>query len=85
LTGRGDRIPWLTRPRVAAMPAPAVVNERTCTGCEQCVHDCPYDAIEMVARTDGREGRVARVKTDLCTSCGICIGSCPPMAIGAWG
>lgn len=78
-------VPWLTRPRVRALPAPAVVNERTCTGCEQCVHDCPYDAIEMVARSDGRTGAVARVKTELCTACGICIGSCPPMAIGPLG
>lgn len=78
-------VPWLTRPRLEALPAPAEVNERTCTGCEQCVRDCPYDAIEMVARTDGREGQVARVKTALCTSCGICVGSCPPMAIGPLG
>jgi ferredoxin/coenzyme F420-reducing hydrogenase delta subunit len=78
-------VPWLTRPRLEALPAPAEVNERTCTGCEQCVRDCPYDAIEMIARTDGREGLVAKVKTELCTSCGICIGSCPPMAIGPLG
>lgn len=78
-------IPWLTRPRPQALPAPATVNERTCTGCEQCVHDCPYDAIEMIARTGDREGMIARVKTELCTSCGICIGSCPPMAISALG
>jgi coenzyme F420-reducing hydrogenase delta subunit/ferredoxin len=79
----GVAVPWLTRP--AKLPAPAVVNERTCTGCEQCVHDCPYDAIEMVVRSDAREGMVARVKTELCTSCGVCIGSCPPMAIAALG
>ena len=85
LVGGVAAVPWLTRPRVAALPAPAEVNERTCTGCEQCVHDCPYDAITMVVRTDGREGQVARVKTALCTSCGICIGSCPPMAIGPLG
>ncbi|HSJ23137.1 MAG TPA: cytochrome b N-terminal domain-containing protein [Longimicrobiales bacterium] len=80
-------VPWLTRPRTVALPAPAVVDERTCTGCEQCVHDCPYDAIEMVSRQDdGRRSEfVARVKTDLCTSCGICVGSCPPMAISALG
>ena len=78
-------IPRFTRPRVEQLPAPAVVNERTCTGCEQCVKDCPYDAIEMIDRTDGRDAQVARVKTDLCTSCGICIGSCPPMAIGPFG
>ena len=85
LTALAIAIPWLTRPRVEALPAPAVVNERTCTGCEQCVKDCPYDAIEMVARTDDRGSLVARVNTDLCTSCGICIGSCPPMAIGPLG
>lgn len=78
-------IPWLTRPTLSSLPAPAEVNERTCTGCEQCVMDCPYDAIEMMARADGREGLVAKVKTELCTSCGICIGSCPPMAISALG
>ncbi len=77
-------VPRLTRPRVELLPAPAIVNERTCTGCEQCVKDCPYEAIEMIARSN-RDGFVAHVKTDLCTSCGICIGSCPPMAIGAFG
>ncbi|HUG39324.1 MAG TPA: cytochrome b N-terminal domain-containing protein [Longimicrobiales bacterium] len=85
LTGLAIAVPWLTRPRVEELPAPAVVNERACTGCEQCVSDCPYDAIAMVARTDGREGYVARVRTELCTSCGVCIGSCPPMAIGPLG
>jgi ferredoxin/coenzyme F420-reducing hydrogenase delta subunit len=85
LTGVLFVIPWLTRPRLEALPAPAVVSERTCTGCEQCVRDCPYDAIEMVARSDARDTLVAKVKTELCTSCGICIGSCPPMAIGPLG
>ena len=85
LLGGVVAVPWLTRPRVEALPAPARVNERTCTGCEQCVADCPYDAIAMVARSDGRDGMVARVDEALCTSCGICIASCPPMAIGPLG
>jgi ferredoxin/coenzyme F420-reducing hydrogenase delta subunit len=85
VTALAVAVPWLTRPKLAALPAPATVDERTCTGCEQCVDDCPYDAIEMVARSDERDTLVARVKTELCTSCGICIGSCPPMAIGALG
>jgi ferredoxin/coenzyme F420-reducing hydrogenase delta subunit len=85
LTALAVAVPWLTRPKVRELPAPATVNERVCTGCEQCVHDCPYDAIAMVERTDGRSGFVARVSTDLCTACGICIGSCPPMAIGPLG
>jgi ferredoxin len=85
MVGVAIAVPWLTRPRVEALPAPAKVNERACTGCEQCVKDCPYDAIAMVPRTDGREGSVAYVNTTLCTACGICIGSCPPMAIGPLG
>jgi ferredoxin len=78
-------VPWLTRPRTTLLPGTAVVNERTCTGCAQCVADCPYDAIEMVVRTDGCDGMVAQVRTELCTSCGICIGSCAPMAIAVDG
>ena len=78
-------IAWLTRPAVRILPAKAVVNPRTCTGCEQCVHDCPYEAIEMVPRDDGRGGMVALVKPDLCTACGVCVGACPPMAIGPFG
>jgi ferredoxin/coenzyme F420-reducing hydrogenase delta subunit len=83
LVGLVMAVPWLTRP--ARLPAPAEVTERTCTGCEQCVKDCPYDAIEMVARTDGRATLVARINTELCTRCGVCIGSCPPMAISVQG
>lgn len=78
-------VPWWTRPQLQTLPAPATVDERTCTGCEQCVRDCPYDAIEMIARTDARTTLVARVDVDLCTRCGVCVGSCPPMSISALG
>ena len=78
-------VAWLTRPPIRVLPAKATVNPRTCTGCEQCVHDCPYEAIEMVAREDGRAGLVAHVTPELCTACGVCVGSCPPMAIGPFG
>jgi ferredoxin/coenzyme F420-reducing hydrogenase delta subunit len=78
-------VPLWTRPRVEARPAKSVVNERACTGCEQCMLDCPFDAITMVQRTDGRAGMVARVDPDRCVGCGICIGSCAPMAVGPPG
>ncbi len=78
-------VPLWTRPPRSARPTKSVVNERQCTGCEQCALDCPYDAISMVARDDGREGLVARVNPDVCVSCGICIGSCAPMAVGPVG
>ncbi len=75
-------VPVATRPRRELLPKPSVVEERLCTGCNQCALDCPYDAISMIVRTDGREGLVARVDPDLCVSCGICTGSCAPMGVG---
>lgn len=78
----GLLIPVLTRPRRALQPPPSVVDERLCTGCEQCYHDCPYEAISMHERDDGRPTLVARVNPDLCVSCGICAGSCAPMGVG---
>jgi len=80
-------VPWLARPRPAARPAPSVVDERLCTGCEQCYEDCPYEAIAMVPRTGDatRSALVARVDPALCVSCGICAGSCAPMGVGPPG
>lgn len=75
-------VPLLARPRPHARPASSTVDERHCTGCEQCYLDCPYEAIAMVPRTDGRAGLVARVDPGLCVSCGICAGSCAPMRVG---
>ena len=78
-------VPFLTRPRADRRPAPSTVSARLCTSCEQCYVDCPYDAIRMVARTDGRDGLVARVEPAACVSCGICAGSCAPMGVGPPG
>lgn len=68
-------LPWLPPAR---RPAPAVVHLPDCTGCGFCAEDCPYGAIDMVPRSDGRNFDFeARVNPDLCVSCGICTGSCP--------
>lgn len=77
--------PWWARPRASARPAPSTVDEAICTGCTHCAEDCPYDAITMVARTDGRAELVARVDPALCVSCGLCAGSCAPMGVGPPG
>jgi coenzyme F420-reducing hydrogenase delta subunit/NAD-dependent dihydropyrimidine dehydrogenase PreA subunit len=77
--------PLWSRPRVGRRGPPSVVDERYCTGCEQCYLDCPYEAIAMVARPEPLEGRsamVARVNPAHCVSCGICAGSCAPMRVG---
>jgi ferredoxin len=79
----GLLVPRLTRPPVS--PAPSVVDEPLCTGCSQCALDCPYEAITMLERTDGRAEFVARVDPALCVSCGICTASCAPMGVGPAG
>lgn len=78
-------VPVWTRRSGDARPPRSMVNERACTGCEQCYHDCPYEAISMVERSEGRVGMVARVDPALCVSCGICAGSCAPMVVGPPG
>ena len=78
-------VPRLTRPAPERRPPASEVNERLCTGCEQCTLDCPYQAITMVPRTDGRATLVARVDPARCVSCGICAGSCAPMGVGPPG
>ncbi|MBL8699629.1 MAG: cytochrome b N-terminal domain-containing protein [Alphaproteobacteria bacterium] len=68
-------VPWMPPMRRVAA---AVVDLRNCNGCIRCFDDCPYNAIMMGARTDGRPfERQAIVNPALCVGCGICAGSCP--------
>lgn len=78
-------VPRLTRRPREASWAPSTVDTRLCTGCNQCPQDCPWEAITMVARTDGRPTLVAQVNPERCVSCGICAGSCAPMGVGPPG
>ena len=48
-----------------------------CTGCAACAKDCPYEAIYMRKRTDGKKFRMESAVLDSrCAGCGICVGSC---------
>jgi len=69
-------LPWL--PPKRRDPA-AEVELASCSGCNLCVEDCPYEAIRLEPRTDGhpRFNYEARVVESKCVSCGICTGSCP--------
>ena len=68
-------MPWLPRRRD---PPPAVVDLANCNGCARCFADCPYGAVIMQPRSDGRPfEREAMVNAALCTACGICAGACP--------
>jgi ferredoxin len=72
-------LPWLPPRR---RPGVAEVHLPDCTGCGFCAEDCPYGAIDMVARSDGRNFELeARVNPELCVGCGICTGSCPSSSL----
>jgi ferredoxin/coenzyme F420-reducing hydrogenase delta subunit len=67
--------PLLPHPRRAPV---AQVDPANCNGCGRCFVDCPYAAVIMKPRTDGRAGgQIAVVDADLCAGCGICAGACP--------
>lgn len=72
-------IPWLLRRKRAE---PVRVELSRCNGCRLCYEDCPYDAIRMVPRTDGRAFDVeAQIDPDVCVGCGVCVGSCDGAAL----
>ena len=67
--------PWLPPARAAAV---VKVDLENCNGCERCVEDCPFGAVEMAPRSDGKKyASEAVVDANLCLSCGICVGACP--------
>lgn len=72
-------VPWITRAR----RSPAVkITLGNCTGCELCMEDCPYQAIQMRKRTDSMPYPLEAVVMDKrCASCGICVGSCDYKAL----
>lgn len=64
-------VPWLLR---ATATDVVEVDADRCTGCDLCVQDCPYLALELTER----EGAPALAVVDAaaCVGCGICLGSC---------
>jgi ferredoxin/coenzyme F420-reducing hydrogenase delta subunit len=67
--------PWL--PPLRGKSA-AEVDLENCNGCARCADDCPFSAITMKERSDGKAYETeAVVDPELCMSCGLCTGSCP--------
>lgn len=75
-------VPWWMAKRRLKTPWKAQVDVPRCMGCTICAQDCPFNAITMVPREDGKKFAVqSYVNPDLCVSCGICTGSCDSQAI----
>ncbi|MBM4466812.1 MAG: hydrogenase iron-sulfur subunit [Chloroflexi bacterium] len=65
--------------QVTSQAPVAVVDEKRCTGCGNCVESCPFGAISM----HKREGVLDLSQIDplLCKGCGNCVVTCPVKAI----
>jgi ferredoxin len=70
-------LPWLLGRRRRPETFQAVVDVSRCHACTQCMQDCPFDAITMVPRTDGKAfPSQSYVDPARCVGCGVCAGSC---------
>ena len=51
------------------------VDKDKCTGCEECVSNCPAEVLELV------DGKSEPVNIDECLGCETCVEVCPEDAI----
>jgi NAD-dependent dihydropyrimidine dehydrogenase PreA subunit len=58
----------------------ATVNEDKCTGCQDCLEKCPFDAVEM-KKVSGSKKMKASILADKCMGCGVCIVGCKQRAL----
>jgi heterodisulfide reductase subunit A len=65
--------------KVALEPIAAKVNDTLCAGCGVCERQCPYKAISMELKDDGK--MKAYVNDAMCKGCGTCGAACPAKAI----
>lgn len=66
--------------------AVSTVNEKTCNACGMCEDICPYKAIEVKEKQQGRNTiDTAVVNEIMCKGCGLCASICPSSAIDIYG
>ena len=53
-----------------------------CTGCDECLTTCPYDAISTYVCDEGHKATIAAAT---CKGCGGCVPYCPEGAIDLLG
>ncbi|MGD0355785.1 MAG: 4Fe-4S dicluster domain-containing protein [Dehalococcoidia bacterium] len=71
--------PWLTYGNLdkglAKSRFEAKVDAESCSGCQDCVEQCPFGAIEMT-KVPGHKKLKAQVNPDKCYGCGCCAVNC---------
>jgi len=72
---KGNRLDLVEPNRFVAM-----VNEDICTGCQDCIEKCPFDAIEMRKPADSKKLK-ASIIAENCKGCGVCIVGCKQKAL----
>lgn len=76
-------VPWWLARRRARARFQAKVDISRCFACTQCSQDCPFGAITMVPRTDGKPfPSQAQVDPTRCIGCGVCAGACDTQGVG---
>lgn len=71
--------PFLFRKKRPPLPD---IDRELCDACEQCIEDCPYEAITLKPYPEGGDNR-ALIDYNKCVGCNICVGSCKSMAISS--
>jgi formate hydrogenlyase subunit 6/NADH:ubiquinone oxidoreductase subunit I len=75
--------PYLFVPKKENQKPISQTDPKHCEGCKQCYEDCPFEAIQMIPRTEGSGSEeVASVFALKCVGCGICSASCSQLSIG---
>jgi len=69
----------VTKEEIEVEPLIARVNEDVCSGCGVCAALCPYEAITIEVKEDGK--RISKVNSMLCKGCGTCAAACPSGAM----
>jgi len=71
--------PWLTyggvEKGIAKSRFEAKVDVESCSGCQDCIEQCPFGAIEMV-KVAGQKKMKAAVNPAKCFGCGVCAVQC---------
>ncbi len=62
----------IDRGKVLIEPITAEINEDLCAGCQLCISNCPYAAIDY-----DEEKKISIVTEELCKGCGTCVAGCP--------